>query len=170
MPEKHTARRFSEYNRILKENDELYRSAVKTMGLPDCAFWILYTLRESSETLTQSDVCYTLYQPKQTVNSALKKLADGGYIVLSEQKDRRSKPLSLTEKGQRLAEKRWTGLSPPSTALWQDCRKKSRIFLSGCSRQYTDLLRDSLGGSERAVTAPCGKQPAGGNARQHPPV
>ena len=60
MPEKHTARRFSEYNRILKENDELYRSAVKTMGLPDCAFWILYTLRESSETLTQSDVCYTL--------------------------------------------------------------------------------------------------------------
>ena len=133
MPEKHTARRFSEYNRILKENDELYRSAVKTMGLPDCAFWILYTLRESSETLTQSDVCYTLYQPKQTVNSALKKLADGGYIVLSEQKDRRSKPLSLTEKGQSLAEKRWTGLSPPSTALWQDCRKKSRIFLSGCS-------------------------------------
>lgn len=50
MPEKHTARRFSEYNRILKETDELYRSAVKTMGLPDCAFWILYTLRESSET------------------------------------------------------------------------------------------------------------------------
>lgn len=47
MPEKHTARRFSEYNRILKETDELYRSAVKTMGLPDCAFWILYTLRES---------------------------------------------------------------------------------------------------------------------------
>ena len=50
MPEKHTARRFSEYNRILKENDELYRSAVKTMGLPDCAFWILYTLRESKAT------------------------------------------------------------------------------------------------------------------------
>lgn len=34
MPEKHTARRFSEYNRILKETDELYRSAVKTMGRP----------------------------------------------------------------------------------------------------------------------------------------
>lgn len=32
MPEKHTAGRFSEYNRILKETDELYRSAVKAVG------------------------------------------------------------------------------------------------------------------------------------------
>ena len=144
MPEKHTARRFSEYHRILKENDELYRSAVKTMGLPDCAFWILYTLRESSETLTQSDVCYTLYQPKQTVNSALKKLADGGYIVLSEQKDRRSKPLSLTEKGQRLAEKTVDRvIAAEHRALAGLSEEKQDIFIR-LFRQYTDLLRDSL--------------------------
>ena len=135
MPEKHTARRFSEYNRILKENDELYRSAVKTMGLPDCAFWILST---------QSDVCYTLYQPKQTVNSALKKLADGGYIVLSEQKDRRSKPLSLTEKGQRLAEKTVDRvIAAEHRALAGLPEEKQEIFIR-LFRQYTDLLRDSL--------------------------
>ena len=134
MPEKHTARRFSEYNRILKETDELYRSAVKTMGLPDCAFWILYTLRESSETLTQSDVCYTL----------LKKLADGGYIVLSEQKDRRSKPLSLTEKGQRLAEKTVDRvIAAEHRALAGLSEEKQDIFIR-LFRQYTDLLRDSL--------------------------
>ena len=124
MPEKHTARRFSEYNRILKENDELYRSAVKTM--------------------TQSDVSYTLYQPKQTVNSALKKLADGGYIVLSEQKDRRSKPLSLTEKGQRLAEKTVDRvIAAEHRALAGLSEEKQDIFIR-LFRQYTDLLRDSL--------------------------
>ena len=114
------------------------------MGLPDCAFWILYTLRESSETLTQSDVCYTLYQPKQTVNSALKKLADGGYIVLSEQKDRRSKPLSLTEEGQRLAEKTVDRvIAAEHRALAGLSEEKQDIFIR-LFRQYTDLLRDSL--------------------------
>lgn len=43
------------------------------MGLSDCTFWILYALRENNARLTQSEICNFFYQPKQTVNSALKK-------------------------------------------------------------------------------------------------
>lgn len=39
-------KRFSEYNSIIKEYDKMYRDAIKTLGLNDSSFWILYTLRD----------------------------------------------------------------------------------------------------------------------------
>ena len=48
MPQRETGKRLSEYNNILKENDNLYRGVAKRLGLPECAFWILYTLRADS--------------------------------------------------------------------------------------------------------------------------
>lgn len=93
-----------EYNRIFKQNDEIYRDAAKELGLSDCAFWILYAVRSAEEVLTQSDLCYSQYQPKQTVNSALKKLEKEGYLVLKCTDNRRSKQIYLTEKGIRLSE------------------------------------------------------------------
>ena len=52
MPQRETGKRLSEYNNILKENDNLYRGVAKRLGLPECAFWILYTLRADSAALT----------------------------------------------------------------------------------------------------------------------
>ena len=34
-----------EFNRICKENNEIYHGVTRALGLTDCAFWILYTLR-----------------------------------------------------------------------------------------------------------------------------
>lgn len=36
------------YNRIYKENNDLYRGVAKTLGVSDSVFWILYSLRERS--------------------------------------------------------------------------------------------------------------------------
>ena len=49
-------KRLNEYNDLFKENDEIYRAAAKRLGLPDCAFWILYTLRES---LSLIHICHS---------------------------------------------------------------------------------------------------------------
>lgn len=63
-----------EYNQIFKENNDLYREVTKSFGLPDTAFWILYALQDSGGMAAQREVCRLLYEPKQTINSALKKL------------------------------------------------------------------------------------------------
>ncbi|WP_434311005.1 MarR family winged helix-turn-helix transcriptional regulator [Hominifimenecus sp. rT4P-3] len=105
MQTQDTRKHLSEYNRIFKENDDLYRSAAKSLGLSDCAFWILYALREDKGELTQSALCESTYLPKQTINSALKKLEQDGCIELKEMRDRRSKKVCLTPKGIQLAEK-----------------------------------------------------------------
>lgn len=74
MEENHAWQILAQYNSIFRESDQIYRTAAKSFGLSDCAFWILYSLREASTPLTQSDICNQIYLPKQTVNSALKKL------------------------------------------------------------------------------------------------
>lgn len=97
-------RQLARYNALYRESDELYRLAAKTMGLSDCAMWILYVLRESGEPQTQSALCAVLCQPKQTVHSALKRLEAGGYLVLSGGCDRRTRCIRLTQRGITLAE------------------------------------------------------------------
>ena len=89
------------YNELYKEQDDLYRGAARGFGLSDCAFWVLYALRETKRPMTQSGICAAVYQPKQTVHSALKKLEGEGFLRLAEGRDRRSKHLVLTERGRR---------------------------------------------------------------------
>lgn len=72
--DEHAYRRLREYNDSLKAIDDTYRAAARRFGLPECAFWILYTLRVERSPLTQSEICALQYQPKQTVHSALKRL------------------------------------------------------------------------------------------------
>ena len=85
------------YNELYKEQDDLYRGAARGFGLSDCAFWVLYALRETKRPMTQSGICAAVYQPKQTVHSALKKLEGEGYLRLAEGRDRRSKEESGME-------------------------------------------------------------------------
>lgn len=133
-----------EYNGIFRENDELYRGIAKAMGLPDGAFWILYILREKGEAVTQSEICSTIYMPKQTVNSALKKLACEGYLVLDEEKNRRSKQIRLTEQGVRLAEatvdKVFAAEEQALAGLTEE-EKERFLYLF---RRYTELLKESM--------------------------
>ena len=89
------------YNKETKKLDDLYRSAAKNCGMAECAFWILYTLRVEEKSFTQAEICEFLIEPKQTVNSALKKLEAEGYLNLSAGADQRSKRVCLTEKGER---------------------------------------------------------------------
>lgn len=78
MDNKNNRKKLYEYNNVLKSIDDCYRNIAKRYGFSEAAFWTLYTLRMEPGNITQSDVCTVLYQPKQTVNSALKKLESGG--------------------------------------------------------------------------------------------
>lgn len=42
-------------DRIYNENTLLYHRLARACGLPDCAFWLLYTLRSEEAPLTQEE-------------------------------------------------------------------------------------------------------------------
>lgn len=91
------------YNQIYKETNEFYHHLARRFGLPDCAFWILYTVRESASPCTQAELCAILHLSRQTVNSAIQQLRREGYLDLLPAAGRAGKPLALTAAGEELA-------------------------------------------------------------------
>ena len=138
-------KRLLEFDNIMKENDDIYRCAARSLGLSDSAFWILYAFRMEKEELTLREICNVLYQPKQTVHSALKKMEKDGYIQTEgEMEDRRSKRLSLTAKGKRLAEETVDRvIDLECKALSGMSMEEQRSFM-GLFHKYTLLLKENM--------------------------
>ena len=133
-----------EYNRIFKENNKIYHELGKELGLPECTMWILYTLRENDDIHTQSEMSSSMYQPKQTVNSALKKLENSGYIKLTEMADRRSKQVHLTDKGEALCKKTVDSIiAAENRAFSKMSEDETKTFLT-LFRKYTEFLKGSI--------------------------
>lgn len=134
-----------EFNNILKESDDIYRNTTKTLGLSDSAFWILYTFRTVKEVLTLSEICNTLYVPKQTVHSALKKMKDDGYIRLEEETDdRRTKLITLTAEGKKIAEETADKVVALECRALLGMTEKEREDFVNLFRKYIDLLRINM--------------------------
>jgi len=127
-------------NSIVKECDEIYRIAAKNLGLSDCAFWILYILRTEGELLTQHEICDEICMPKQTVNSALKKLEQEGCIALLSNDDRRSKRVKLTEKGVSLVRETIDRVVIQENAALAGLSTDEQEAFLQLYRKYTDLL------------------------------
>lgn len=129
------------YNKAVGETESIYHQAAKAYGLSAGCFWILYCLRANSGDLTQSDIGSTLFQPKQTVHSALKTLEDGGYLELIPANIRRSKYIRLTMKGVELARKTVDNVIAAETTALSCMAASDREILIQLSNQYTSLLR-----------------------------
>lgn len=95
----------AEFNARWMEQNEIYRKAAKRFGLSESVFWILYFLQEAGGTLGQREICAAMCLPKQTTNSALKKLEADGLICMSESTSKRCKDVSLTDAGRTVAER-----------------------------------------------------------------
>lgn len=133
-------RQLSEYNHLYKENTAIYRSLSVRMGLTESTFWILYTLRAEEPPVTQSDMCAILGYPKQTVNSALKKLEQEGLLTLSGERGRGGKPICLTQTGVKLAEQTVDFVIEAEQKALLDLSTEDQAHLLRLMRRYNDAL------------------------------
>ena len=124
------------FNREMKKLDDIYRSAAKECGMAECAFWILYTQRVEEKSFTQAEICEFLVEPKQTVNSALKKLVAEGYLALSAGTDQRSKLVRLTPKGDQRARERVDRIPEAEAAALRAMSPDDRAAFLRLTRQY----------------------------------
>lgn len=92
-----------QFNEIWINLAAAYRAAAAKLGVTENVLWILYALRESQGTLPQRRLCDVTALPKQTLNSALRKLETEGYLEQHIGEDRRTRLVQLTEKGNKLA-------------------------------------------------------------------
>ena len=106
------------YNQLLKECDTVYHNAAAKAGLSDCAFWILYSLHDMDHTYTQSEIGDNASMPRQTINSALKKLEKDGYLTLQRIDGKMGKSIHLTELGEQFVQ---THIVPVTAAEERVC-------------------------------------------------
>ena len=139
-----SSKRMLEFNEVMKENNDLYSNLAKKFKMSDCMLWILYILREENKVLTQSDICNMMCIPKQTVNSSLKKMEAEGYIELLNINDKRSKQVSLTEKGLDLANNTVDIIISKENNALSKMDEKEQELLINLLRKFSDLLKDSF--------------------------
>ena len=145
MNDMSTDKRMMAFNVLWKEQDDIYRGIAKTLGLNESVFWILYCLRGSGKNVTQSFMCSIMLEPKQTINTALKKMESDGLIFFSDSGDKRSKYIYLTEKGAALAKNTVDRvIVAERTAMEMMTEDEQRQFLE-LFRKYNDCLKEKMG-------------------------
>ena len=114
-------------DRIYNENTLLYHRLARACGLPDCAFWLLYTL---------------LSLPKQTVNSALKKLVEEGVLRLeAADGNLKNKRVCLTEAGEAFLRRTVDRVFGVESAAAARLTEEERSALVALSQKLLDAFR-----------------------------
>lgn len=85
-----------------KELGSIYQRQSKKFELSESTIAILYAIRTSETGVTQKEIIEEFLLPKQTVNSAMKKLLDEGKVFVAE-KTGREKRFLLTKEGIEMA-------------------------------------------------------------------
>lgn len=90
-------------NHLQSEMGVAYHEMSLVFGQSDSVMQILYTICDNGgENCLLRDICYLTGLPKQTINSALRKL-ESEQVVYLEPVDGKNKRVCLTEKGMQLA-------------------------------------------------------------------
>lgn len=111
-------------------------------GLPDCAFWLLYTLRSEEAPLTQTQLSEQLSLPKQTVNSALKKLVEEGVLRLeAADGNLKNKRVCLTEAGEAFLRRTVDRVFGVESAAAARLTEEERSALVALSQKLLDAFR-----------------------------
>lgn len=98
------SKKMRQYYYLQSEIDAVYHEAAVKMGLSDSVSIILYTLCDCDGSCPLSNIGKLSGLRPQTINSAIHKMEKDDIIKI-EAIDGKSKKISLTENGKRLAEK-----------------------------------------------------------------
>lgn len=135
---------FSQFNeescRMHRVEDGLYRRLARHFGLSDSALWILYILEISKIPVTQAELCGYLSLSKQTINSALKQLEQGGCIRLTSGPGRK-KYLQPTAQGEQLSARTVRQILEMEERAFLGLDREERAYLLALERKHLSLLR-----------------------------
>ena len=140
----HLRQQLHTYNAIYKETDALYSELARRSGLSDCAFWLLYSLRDTEGICRQKDICGQWTLSKQTVNSALTRLESQGLILEPEAGNAKSKRILLTDKGDRFAEQHIDQVFELEQRVLHRMGEAAVEAMLDTNRCYLELFREEI--------------------------
>ena len=132
-----------EFNRLIKEMDDLYREVARVLGLSDSAFDILFALYELGDGCLQKDICTLSFSSKQTINSSIRNLERNGLLYLKAGRGR-NMHIILTESGRKLLEEKIAPAAELERETMEALSCEERRELLALTRKYTACFRDKV--------------------------
>ncbi len=129
----------------VKEQDALYHSIAAAFGLSDTAMWILYHCSEANAEITQQELCRQSFFAKQTVNTAINRLMEGGLVeLLPIPGTRNHKRIHLTDAGRALAARTTERVKAAEHAAYGRLGEAELQVYLETTRRLTACLREEF--------------------------
>lgn len=126
-----------------KELSSIYQKQSKKFEISETTILILYAIRASENGVTQKEIIEEYLLPKQTVNSAMKKLLDEGKVFVSE-KNGREKRLLLTKEGVKMAAKSADLILEAEKKAFFSFTEKEQKTIVSLLEKYNKRLEDEM--------------------------
>lgn len=163
-----------ELDYLYNEIDKLYHVYAHGCGVSDCAYWMLYDLEVAGGELPLAELTGSWSYSKQTINSALKTLAERGLVELSfVPGSRKSKRARLTEAGQVFSRRHILPAIRAEERAFSFLSPAEQDELIRLVRRYTEALDAQLTAVEAADAGPSPDAEAAGagpGSDEEPPV
>lgn len=144
-----------ELDYLYNEIDKLYHVYAHGCGVSDCAYWMLYDLEVAGGELPLAELTGSWSYSKQTINSALKTLAERGLVELSfVPGSRKSKRARLTEAGQVFSRRHILPAIRAEERAFSFLSPAEQDELIRLVRRYTEALDAQLTAVEAADAGP----------------
>lgn len=131
------------YNYLMMETNSLYHDIFQKLGLSDSVSYVLYTLCNSGGMCLLSDICHMSGIPKQTLNSALRRLEADGTVYLKAA-DGKKKSVCLTEKGKVLCENTIQKVIDRENEILEEWTEEERRLYIALAEKYLGGLKEKM--------------------------
>ena len=137
------------YNHLLTETDSAYHEIFQKLGISDSTATILYVLQNSDGMCLLSNIRSVSGIPKQTLNSALRKLESEGMVFLKAA-DGKKKYVCLTEKGKYLSENTIQKVIVIENEILEEWTETERQMYIDLAEKYLNGLKAKMKKIERS--------------------
>ena len=132
--------------RNAKAQDDIYHAYAVRHGVSDSFLFLMYVFHEDGDGVTQAEIGQILNVPKQTVNSALKKMEVDGLIYLkNDDKDKKKKRVFLTETGTNIMRVLIEPLILAENRAYESIGINKLTMMSELVGQETSALKEQIG-------------------------
>ena len=128
-------------NYLHSEINNVFHEMSQQMGLSDSVNCILYTICNFGDSCMLTDIINMTGIPKQTVNSALRKMEGDGYLQLETTQTRRKKVV-LTEAGKLLAQNTAEQMIRMENEIYASWTEEERRLHLTLTQRYLDQLKE----------------------------
>lgn len=129
-------------NALASELDAIYHRAAVKLGISDSAMFVLYTMDALGDGCQLQAVCRQCGIPKQTVNSALRRLEAEGILFLEGQG--RGKRVRLTDRGTAYLDKTVRRLREAEQRAFRDWTEAEFAQYLALTEKYSTALEAEI--------------------------